>query len=126
MPVTFEFAESGTCLVSASGSVTYEEVEDVIGLLLADDRMRSGARILADCRYVASAPATAELKSIAHDLSPLVQRGMGPVAVVTDSIVVYGIARMFSVFAEAFRARVMPFRCFEDARSWLETESRAA
>jgi hypothetical protein len=38
----------------------------------------------------------------------------------------YGVARMFSVFAEALRANITPFQSLEEARVWLETQPSAA
>lgn len=125
MPVALTFEEPSTFQVRASGSVTYDEVQAVLTDLERDPRLSMRTPIVVDARDVQAVPTTDQLRQIAVAMGQLVKRGMGPMAIITASAFVYGIARMFSVFAEAVCVKVHPFRCEQDAARWLE-EQRAA
>lgn len=75
--------------------------------------------MLVDARDVTGAPSTAELRRIAAEMKPLIDSGMGPIAIFTDSACIYGVARMFSVFAQTMSANVSAHRSPEDAEQWL-------
>jgi hypothetical protein len=124
MPVAFAFQELRTFMVCASGKVTFEEWRDFHGRVLADPHLRRGAQMLVDACAVSGAPSADELRLIATDMLPMVERGLGPVAIVTGSPMLYGVARMFGVFAELVNATVMPFRCFDEAKDWLANQTR--
>lgn len=126
MPARLSFQEPITFVVHLQGRVTLQELKKIFDEMLAHPRLRAGARVLVDGRFIGDAPCTDDLRTIARDLRPLVDRGLGPIAIVTSRPAVYGIARMFSVFAEAMRAHVSPFKSLEDARIWLETQPSAA
>lgn len=123
MPLAFSVQEPRTFMVRASGRVTYEEVEQIRASILADPHLSRGARMLVDGRAVSAAPTASELRTIATEMLPMLQRGLGPVAIVTSSPMVYGVARMFSVFAELVSANVAPFPCMDDAEKWLASQS---
>jgi hypothetical protein len=123
MPVELQFEEPATFKVRASGEVTFQEVENLLGEIITHPQLCCGVRMLIDGREVEKAPSASELRTIAADLKPLLDRGLGPMAIVTDSALIYGVARMFSVFAEAVRANVAPFRRMDDAQAWLSSQS---
>ena len=91
--------------------------------LLADPHLCKGVRVLVDACAVHRTPSAFELRALATEMQPMVQRGLGPVAVVTSSPCVYGVVRMFSVFAEFVNATVMPFRDQGEAKRWLDDQS---
>jgi hypothetical protein len=125
MPVELEFEGPSIFRVRASGAVTFEEVEKLLGEIRADPRLCCGVSVLVDGREVEKAPTAAELRAIAADMKPLLDHGLGPVAIVTDSPFIYGVARMFSVFAEMVSANVAPFHCIDEARRWLSSPTKA-
>ena len=122
MPVALGFEEPATFAVKASGDVTIVEIERLFQDIERDARLRQRPDVLVDARGVRDAPTTSELRIIAVDMGRLVQRGLGPIAVVTDSVFMYGIVRMFSFFAEAVCATVHPFHDVDDARRWLRKQ----
>lgn len=126
MPLAFEFADPRTLSVRASGTVTLAEVEEVIQDLITDARFARGIRVVADCRDVEQTLSTAELRTVARDIQPLVAMGLGPVAVITGSVFIFGITRMFGAFAEAVGARIHAVRTVEEAYAWLATQQIAA
>jgi len=109
--------------VRAYGDVTLEECLDVQHRVLADPRMRPGLHWLADCCGATGLPSTSDLRTIAQEFEPLVKAGVGPVALVTGSAFVYGVARMFSVFAETVGLRVAVFPDLAEAREWLDSQT---
>lgn len=125
MPITVDFTANAVT-VTATGALTYQEVADLIAHQIKAPARTPGLPILVDARDVNGAPSTAELRLIAAEMRPLIETGMGPVGILTGSTFVYGIARMFSVFAQALCADVSAFRCPADAENWLETRRTAA
>lgn len=122
MPVAVGFAPPDVFLVRATGNVTYQECQRAIDDVLAHTAgSRSEARrILADARGVTAAPSTPELHKLARDMKLFIARGYGPIAIVTDRAFVYGVARMFAVFAEAFGMHVHAFQSVDEASDWLK------
>jgi hypothetical protein len=121
--LSLAFAEPSTFVVNASGRVTYEETTDVLAQLLADPRLGPNIGILVDAREVTGAPATHELRLVARELRALHAAGVAGLAIVTSSTFVYGVARMFSVFAERSGIDVQVFRTMDEAERWLVAPS---
>src|SRR5688500_13678776 len=116
MPVEIVEFEELSLSLRVHGDVTLEECLDFQRQVLADPRMRSGTHWLADCTGVTGAPSATELRTIACEFKPLVKAGLGPLAVVTATAFVYGVARMFCVFGEAVGLRMAVFHDFAEAR----------
>lgn len=68
----------------------------------------------------------AELRLIAGELKPLLDRGLGAIAIVAESALVYGAARMFGVFAQTVYARVATFGDIDEGRRWLIAQQPVA
>lgn len=111
--------------VTALGIVTYQEVTDFIAQRSAAADS-SGLPVLVDARHVRGAPPASELRLIAGEMKPLIDSGMGPIAILTDSACIYGVVRMFSVFAQAMGAEVTALRTPEEVARWLEAKRQAA
>lgn len=126
MPVELSHQEPGTFVITASGVVTHEEATRLLNTLRQHPRMGPGTELLADARAVTGVPSTEELRAIATLLRPLREHGLGPVAIVSSTAFVYGVARMFAVFAELMDARVAAFRSMDEARAWLAAEASEA
>jgi hypothetical protein len=126
MPLRLDFAGPSTFVVHASGKVTLEEIRSSMAELLAHERFAPGVSLLSDWREATGAPSAAELRLIAQETAPLVHRGLGPVAIVCSSAFIYGVARMFAVFAEVVHANVAAFRSMDEALQWLEAQPKPA
>ena len=120
MPVAVGFAKPDVFVVRATGDVTYDECQRAIDEILYHPASDTGRKILVDGRGTTTAPKTTELQAIARDMRLLIARGYGPMAIVTDRSFVYGVARMFAVFAEAFGLQVRAFHSVDEASGWLE------
>lgn len=121
MPVAVAFAPPDLFVVRATGEVTYLDCQRAVDDILAHPAASTseGRKILVDARGVVAAPATMELQALARDMKVLIARGYGPLAIVTDRTFVYGVARMFAVFAEAFGMHVSAFHSVDEAADWL-------
>lgn len=124
MPLAWSI-QDGTIMVHASGKVTLEEVRVVQEQILVHPGWRAGAAMFVDARAQTGAPTAEELRIIAREMTPLVERGLGPVAMVCGSSFIYGVARMFSVFAEVVHANVGAFREMDEAQKWLDAQPTA-
>jgi hypothetical protein len=123
MPVEIVEFEAGMLRVRAHGDVTLEECRDYQKQLLADPRMRSAPQLLADLTGVTGAPSADELRIIAREFEPLIKAGLGPIALVSGSAFVYGLGRMFCVFAETVGLRIAVFHDRAEAREWLDSQT---
>lgn len=126
MPIAFAFNAPAQILVIAEDDVTFAEVAVLLDELLDDPRIEPGTGILVDSRKVLGAPSTPELRLIARDLAPLRDRGVNRIAVCADSMFVYGVTRMFAVFAELIGVHVAAFREMDAAKRWLESSEAVA
>jgi hypothetical protein len=124
VPLDVEYATPARFKVRASGEVTLQEIESMFRGLITRPEL-SGSDMLVDAREVEGVPSTAELRIVAREIMPsMTGQGLGAVGIVTDKPFVYGVARMFAVFAEAVGARVGAFRELDAADQWL-TDRRA-
>ena len=119
MPFAIEFREPCYFHVRMSGVPTVEQVESFIDTMERDPRLRKSC-MLVDVRELSDVLPTPELRTIAMSMGRLAERGLGPIAVVTEATFVYGVIRMFATFAEAVSLRVHPFKCMDDAQKWLD------
>ena len=126
MPLAISYPDRHTVLVSAGGSVTFAEIAVMLDDLLDDPRITSGTSVLVDARGVREVPTTAELRIVARDLAPLRENGVDRIAVAADSMFIYGVARMFGVFADAIGLQVGAFHSVDEARKWLASFPQAA
>lgn len=117
MPVIINSSE-GVVRVTASGHVTYAEVATLLAGRRDQPPGDAPLPVLVDAQTVDRAPSAADLRRIVTGLRHLAH-DMGPIGIITGSVYVYGVARMFSVFAEGVPASVKVFRCPEEAAGWL-------
>ena len=126
MPLAWAAAEPCTITVTCSGDVTFEEVRALQVELAAHAPLRDSARMLVDANAVCGAPTASELRIIALEMKPLLDAGLGPIAIVCGSTFIYGVARMFAMLAVSVNANVGAFRDMAEARDWLSTQATAA
>jgi hypothetical protein len=99
--------------------VTLAEIQTLYSDILNHAGLAPGADAIVDCSDVVEVPTVKELRAAARELRPLLDKGLGPIGVVARGPFIYGVARMFSVFAEAFGGNVGTFKSEDDARDWL-------
>ena len=121
MPVSYTVEPPSLFLVHASGKVTHAEAASVLGEIGEDERLMPGARMLIDGREVTGTPVRLELRQIARQMAELKDFGLETTVIVTNQGFVYGVARMFAMFAEIFGYRVGVCLTIDDAFEWLAT-----
>lgn len=126
MPLAVAFTDPKLVVVTAAGRVTFAEIAVMLDDLIDDPRIGVGTGVLVDARDVREVPTTPELRIVARDLAPLREAGVSRMAVCTSSTFIYGIARMFGVFADAIGLKVGAFRQMDDANEWLASRQEAA
>lgn len=125
MPVTVGFAEPDTIVMHATGVVSYPDGQHAIARLRAHPAFPRARVILVDASRVSGAPSAAELKLVAREYKPIIESGLSTMAIVSDQLFVYGVARMFATFSEVFGLNAQVFRSMPDAEQWLHARRDA-
>jgi len=107
-----------------SGSATLAEVFAHFDELESDADCPVGADVLLDLREMTSAPNIGQMRSAAARAADAARKvRFGSIAIVVASEILFGMARVFESFTEAYFARTGVFRSLEAAEEWLEKAS---
>jgi hypothetical protein len=107
----------------ATGIIRADDLHGLIKSLLADPDLVPGLRGLYDARYAEPDITIMQLAEVAVEVKPLLQRGLGRIALVAQSQTTYRVAKTFSIIARAIGIDVDVFRDLVRAQAWLdETE----
>lgn len=128
MPLSYAISEVERLVrVSATGSVTSEDLPTMTSALVADTKILPGMRFLVEAADVEPDLTFSDLRNAALILSDLKAKGVREMAIVTDTAHVYALAQVFAVFAPASSVDVKVFRSRSDATRWLgDGEGRTA
>jgi hypothetical protein len=126
MPVTFRFVETARFVVVASGEVTLSEMLGLFDDIELHPGMKSSPEMLVDTRGIRRLPTVRELRTAATAMKPIVDKGFGAMAVVATDPWIYGVSRMYAVFAEFIGANVGSFETFDEAEAWLNACRKTA
>jgi len=81
--------------------------------------------VLVDCREVDPPDSTEVVQYLANKVMSLAaELGCGPVAILVNSDVEYGMARMYMALTELKHPNTMVFRGYDNALKWLREESK--
>ena len=121
MPVSYRFnAELGCVETRCAGAVTFAEVRAHFRELEADVSLPPRLDVLLDLSEMQSLPETQQLEVLVGDIRRVAARvAWGACAIVGVDDALYGMSRMFEVFAEPQFERTRVFRDASMARSWL-------
>jgi hypothetical protein len=121
MPISYKIEwESGLIHTRCVGFVTFEEVAGHFRELDADPLVPPRLDVLLDMSEMSSLPETPQLKDVAVELERLQGRvEWGAWAIVASGDALFGMSRMFQVFAERNFPVSRVFRDLGEARSWL-------
>jgi hypothetical protein len=110
----------GWVVTRATGTVTYAEID---AHLDEEERTRAaGAPELFDARGATTDITTDQVRALVRRADAMLRRGgVGPTAVVADTDVFYGMARMYQLLAELDGIAVGVFRHVAEGERWLET-----
>ena len=122
MPVTYRLdPDEEIITTTCSGVATIEEVLEHFEALESDHALPERLDVLLDLVDMTSTPDTSQLKEVVHALDRPEVR-WGACAIVASRDVVFGMLRMFEVFAEGKFESTRVFREREQAWSWLRSE----
>src|SRR5262245_30209861 len=95
--------ETGRLLTVAEGVVTYDDINSHLD---AETRSRDVARPeLVDARLATTTITSDQVRQLSYRAARMLQSGaVGPTAIVATNDVLFGMARMYSVFAESVGA----------------------
>jgi hypothetical protein len=121
MPVTYRFDfDAGYVRTRCFGPVTFVEVVDHFRELVDDPQCPACLDVLLDLCDMTSLPESVQLRSVASEMAQVQERvEWGAVAIVSSRDALFGMTRMFGVFAERIFSATNVVRDLESAEAWL-------
>jgi hypothetical protein len=121
VPITYVL-DLESCIVHTrcTGAVTFEEVLFHFAELEADPSVPPRLDVLLDLTAMDSLPESSQLESVAAEIDRLRTKiTWGGIATVASRDALYGMTRVFQVFAEQVFAHAGVFRDLEEATRWI-------
>ncbi len=121
MPVTYQVdRESALIHTRCTDDVTFQEVLAHFRQLDSDRSVPAGVDVLLDLSEMESLPETDQLRTVADRLERLRPRvKWGAFAIVASRDSLFGMVRVFQVFADGLFADSAVFRDRNEAQLWL-------
>jgi hypothetical protein len=121
MPVTYKLDPVAEVVETrCTGGATLDEVLAHFRELEADPSLPEKLHVLLDLAEMTSLPDRDQLKQVTRAVDQLSDRlRWGACAIVASRDALYGMSRMFEVFAEGLFAQTHVFRSREEAERWL-------
>ena len=126
VPVTYQIDSAARFIhTRCIGAVVLEEVREHFATLSRDPECPARLDVLLDLREMTTIPGTSELRTVTTDIARIrPQVRFGSCAIIASRDVLFGMARMFEVFAEEYFAATRVFRGEVDGLAWLESRRR--
>jgi len=127
MPVTYQINhETAFIETHCTGEVTLDDVLDHFRQLEADPSLPRRLDVLLDLDKTTSLPESPQLMEVTRAVERLRAKvEWGVCAIVANRDALYGMSRIFEVFAEKQFDRISVFRDREDAKRWI-TSNRSS
>jgi hypothetical protein len=127
MPVTYQInRETAFIETHCTGEVTLDEVLDHFRQLEAEPSLPRRLDVLLDLDKTTSLPESPQLMEVTRAVERLRAKvEWGVCAIVANRDALYGMSRIFEVFAEKQFDRISVFRDREDAKRWM-TSNRSS
>ena len=127
MPVTYRIDRPNQLILTrCTGAVVLDEVRQHFVALSQDPECPERLDVLLDLSEMTTLPASDQLRTVTTDiarLQPEIQFGI--CAIVAASPALFGMARMFVVFAEQYFSATGVFRAEVEGLNWLEGQRRS-
>jgi hypothetical protein len=125
MPIDYRVdAQAGRIHVTCVGNVTPREVLAYFDKLEGDPECPARVDALVDLRGVTSLPESRQLRAMSARIAGARRIAFGLCAIAASSDVMFGIARMFAVYAEAYFEQIQVFRALAEGDAWLDRARR--
>lgn len=122
MAVTYEIDQARRRIhTRCIGAVTFDEVRQHFADLVRDPDCPERLNVLLDLSETTSLPTSGQLSAVTTEIarvSPRVQ--FGSCAIIASQDALFGMARMFEVFAEKYFGATRVFRTVDEGTRWLE------
>jgi hypothetical protein len=124
MPVTYQIDRANRLIHTiCTGPLTAAEVVDHFRILENDPSCPDYIDVLLEVRDGSNVPKSDELRHVVQAIERVRSRvNFGTCAIVARSDALFGMMRMFEVFAEAYFRKTQTFRTVGEAEVWLAME----
>jgi len=120
MPITYTIdGEQRRINAFATGIIRAEDLHGLVRSLLADPGLVPGLRGLYNSSYAEPDITILQLAEVAGEVRQLLNRGLGRIAIVAQSVTTYRVAKTFAVLARAIGINVDIFTELAEAEAWL-------
>lgn len=126
MPITYRIDRAKRIIcTSCFGNVTLDEVFDHFRALDQDPECPDRLNVLLDLGRETSIPKSEQLRAVSDTIGRLREKvRFEDCAVIAVTDVLYGMARVFAVFAEPWFHEILVFRASDAAEAWLNSRSK--
>ena len=124
MPVTYQIDNAKQLVrTSCTGATTLDEVLGHFAELIQDPECPERLNVLLDLSEMTSLPGSEQLRAVAGEIGRIVPRVQFlNCAIIAPREALFGMARMFEVFADQHFAATRVFRTRDEGASWLDTQ----
>jgi hypothetical protein len=127
MPVFYKIGGDGIIRTRCVGDVTLDEVIDHFRVLERDPDCPDRLDVLLDLTEMGSVPRSDQLRAVSREIGRIQDRvRFGACAIVACTDVLFGMSRMFEVFAQERFRETCVFRAVDEAEAWLHSERSSA
>ncbi len=124
MPVTYQIIQD-ILYTECAGNVTFREVMDHFRVLAKDTALPKSVDVLLDLTQLDSLPESGQLRGVSSEIGKIRdQVRFEALAVAASSDVLFGMCRMFEVFAEPHFRAITVFRRLQEAKEWIAEQHR--
>jgi hypothetical protein len=121
MPVTYRIDQAKRLIhTTCTDMVTLQDVLEHFAVLMQDPNRSHGLDVLLDLIQITTVPTSDEIRIVTSEIGqirPAIEFGRCAVAAPREAM--YGMMRMFEVYAAGYFTEVQTFRTIEEAESWL-------
>src|SRR5437899_1070372 len=128
MPVTYQIEHARRLIrTRCIGNVSFEEVAAHFRELERDPDRPDRLDVLLDLSEITSVPETAQLRLVRYEIEKIVgSLQFQACAIVAQNDLLFGMMRMFEVFARKFFVATQVFRVMAEAEAWLASRESEA
>ena len=121
MPVDYEL-EGNTAIMTATGKVSYKEINGAFENLTRDPDFKAGLSILLIDKQSDYNPGTLDMVNAAEHMDVLMKSFSPRIALVVTEGLKYGFGRMLEMYSNIKKIELRVFTELDQAKSWLKKE----
>jgi hypothetical protein len=121
MPVDYEI-DGNTAIMTASGKVSYKEINGAFENLTRDPDFREGLNILVYDIHSDYNPGTFDMVNAAEHMDSLMKSFSPRIALVVTEGLKYGFGRMLEMYCNIKNIELRVFTELDQAKSWLQKD----